>query len=126
MTPHPRRQPLPPEVLARREVLLAELIGVQRTRVRTRVRTRQALRTLAALLAISCGVGTFALLRSGGAPLPDRAPAFTDPRIEVVQGSDAPVHIEWIDDDELIDELRAAGINAGLARMAGRVYVVGK
>lgn len=123
----PASPPLSPEVLVASDRILAELVAAQRDRVRRR-RSRKALGS-AFVLALAA-VGSLWLLparqhASGVSRGPTPSPS-SSPSIEIVQSAPRPITVEYLTDDDLIAELRAAGINAGLARTSDRVMIVGR
>ena len=118
--------PLGPAILRERERRFGELLSEQRERVRRR-RSRQALVAACGLVAVGIGIASF---------LPSPEPSTRDApglvvrtaphAIEVVERSDHPLAIEYLTDDGLVMELRAAGLDLGIARVGERVLIVGR
>jgi hypothetical protein len=118
--------PLGLAILRERERRFGELLSEQCERVRRR-RSRQALVAACGLVAVGIGITQFL-----PSPEPRRrdATAFVTPTaphaIEVVERPDHPLTIEYLTDDGLVMELRAAGLDLGIARVGERVLIVGR
>ena len=116
-------RPLSNDLVLGSERILADLVAAQRDRVRRR-RSRRAQFSAALLFLVA-----FVALRSMPAtsrsapPLP---PTPNPSSIEIVQSAPRPITVEYLTDDDVVAELRAAGINAGLVRTTERVMIVGR
>ncbi|MBL9150541.1 MAG: hypothetical protein JNM94_17780 [Phycisphaerae bacterium] len=111
-----------PNVEARKAAILADLVRAQRGRVAARA----ARRSRAALLVFAMAMVLVLVMRP---TVPGRAPVAAAPatlNFEIVRTPTREVRIERIDDDELITELRAAGIEAGMVTTDNRVFFVGR
>ncbi|MFO0829003.1 MAG: hypothetical protein U0572_12760 [Phycisphaerales bacterium] len=123
------REPLAPEVLRRKVAIFGDLTGILEARVRAR-RSRRA--TVAAsilgavLLVLAATISRVGPQAARHEPLAHRPPStdpLDDPRFTIVHAiADAP-NIDYIDDDELVAELRAAGFRGGFARADRQVFV---
>jgi uncharacterized protein YceH (UPF0502 family) len=111
-----------PHVETRKAAILADLVRAQQGRVRARA----ARRTRAALLAFALAMLATFTLRPAPAPHEPIARATRMLDFEIITTPTRAVRIDTIDDDELISELRAAGIEAGMVTTDNRVFFVGR
>lgn len=119
---------LSPAVLRERDARFGDLLAAQRDRVRHR-RARRASLGVLSLLALAALI---AVLRPPERAAP-RSPyeiveRLGAPAIEVVGAASgrADGFVAYLDDEEMLAELRAAGFDVGLARVGERVLFVSR
>jgi hypothetical protein len=121
--------PLPRSVALAHETLLSTLLTVQRDEVRRRRRRRAAAIGVAASLALAFVVAFVptTATRSTPGPTVEIVEALSAaPSIEYVTRSPYPLAIDILSDDDLVQELRALGVDVVIVRVNGRVILVGR
>lgn len=119
---------LSPAILRERDARFGDLLAAQRDRVRHR-RARRATLGVLSLVALAALVAVLRPPEQAALRAPyEIVDRLGDPSIEIVGVASARADgfVDYVDDDEMLAELRAAGFDVGLARVGERVLFVSR